>query len=118
MRTILIAGDSSAPRALRDVVERGSTSLVEYRAADLVGKGEAAVLDADRIVFWSASPDENVERLADRYATAEAAARREIVIFVIAEGARVSPSPKLFPHEVFVWPRDEDRLEMAFLTGA
>jgi len=120
MRTVLIAGDVPAPRALRELIERGSTSFVEHRAADLVrdAAGSAAALDADRIVFWSASDDADVERLAEWYANAEAAARREIVVFVTAEGVGATPSAKLAPHEVFLWPRDEDRLKMAFLTGA
>ena len=117
MRTVIISGGSAVPPKLRDLVERGSTSLVEYRAADLADDA-ASRLDADRVVFWSTAGDTRVRALADRYSKKEAAERREIVVFVTPEDAAAPLSPPLPPNEAFVWPRDEDRLKMAFLTGA
>lgn len=116
MKTVIISGTTPIPAKLRDLVEKGSTSLVEYEAVDLAGRPRPD-LDADRIVFWTASPDPRVTELAQRYAGREAAERREVVVFVAGEGA-VQAAPALPPNECFVWPRDEDRLKMAFLTGA
>ena len=120
MQTVLIVGDVPVPHALRELLARGSTSLAEHRAADLIldSSASAAARQADRIVFWSATDDADVERLAEQYAEAEAAARREMIVFVRAEGTGAQPSAKLTPHETFEWPSDEDRLKMAFLTGA
>jgi hypothetical protein len=115
MTTVLILGSAAAPEPLRDLVMRGSTSFREQRVDAL----EAAMdLGADRIVFWCAEDDAAVRRVAGRYAAAEAAARREAIVFVTAEGAGGAVPDGLSPHEIFVWPRDEDRLKMAFLTGA
>lgn len=120
MRTVLIAGGSSAPADLRELVEHGSTALVECRAADFSDRPEEVVssLDADRVVLWSGSPDPELARIVEGLARTEAALRREILIYVQAEDAGAPPPRALPPHEVFAWPRDEDRLKMAFLTGA
>jgi hypothetical protein len=115
MKTVLITANAPMPPALRELVERGSTALVERPAAELVGAG---ALDADRIVFWSASDDPEIRALAARYADAEAAERREILVFVTAEHGGTPAPARLSPNEAFLWPRDEDRLKMAFLTGA
>lgn len=122
MRTVLvIGGGTPVPAPLRTLVTRGSTSLVERRAAEIAGPdGTAAGVpdDVDRIVFWSGSEDADVQRAAERLAKVEARARREILVFVTAEGSGAAPPAGIAPNEQYVWPRDEDRLTMAFLTGA
>ena len=115
MKTVLVSGNASVPAELRELVERGSTSIVEHRAAELV---EAPVIDADRIVFWSPSEDAAIRTVAERYARREAVERREAIVFVTAGQGGAPSSVRLSPHELFVWPGDEDRLKMAFLTGA
>ena len=115
MKTLVISGRSPLPGALRDVVERGSTVLEERRASEL--QDRPAHLDADRIVFWAAADDAVVRELAQQYARAEAAERKEKLVFVTPEPPH-SPPAGLSATELFVWPRDEDRLKMAFLTGA
>jgi hypothetical protein len=72
--------------------------------------------DADRIVFWSAGPDTGMRQLASRYAQAEKAERREAIVFVTTTPDE--PVAGLSDTECFLWPQDEDRLRMAFLTGA
>lgn len=114
MKTLLISGAGPAvPDALREVIARGSTALEERSAKDVHAVG---ALDAvDRIVIWSPG-DPQAARLAEQYAAAERKARREAVVFVTTEeGSRV---PGLTETEQFCWPRDEDRLVMAFMTGA
>jgi hypothetical protein len=113
MKTVLISGQPVPPR-LRELIERGSTS-VHVHSPDALG--DDPIVDADRIVFWSAEADEAVRALAEKCARAEAADRREGLVFVTTEQSRTS-LPDLSPTEVFFWPRDEDRLKMAFLTGA
>jgi hypothetical protein len=109
------------PAGLRDIIERGSTSVSERAASDLGehdASGPGLDLDVDRVVFWSPSDDAAVRRAVERLAAAEAAERREVLVFVSAEGGGAPAASRLAPNEVFVWPRDEDRLKMAFLTGA
>jgi hypothetical protein len=111
MKTLLINGRTPLPAAVRDIVTRGSTELDERRAADVDGS-----LDADRVVFWATSADGDLRDLAAKYARAESRERREVIVYVTPEE---SPGVGgLAANEVFVWPRDEDRLKMAFLTGA
>ena len=122
MKTVLITGGTlPVPGGLRQIIERGSTSVLERPASELgsdTASGTRLGVDADRIVFWSASDDAGLRQVVERFAAAEAAERREIVVFVTAEQGGAQPSSRLGPNEVFVWPRDEDRLKMAFLTGA
>jgi hypothetical protein len=115
MKTLLITAEAKMPAGLRDLVLRGSTSLLERRAAELE---DARMPDVDRIVFWTDVPDAAVEALAERYARTEAAERREVLVFVTGEQASASAPRALSANERYVWPRDEDRLQMAFLTGA
>ena len=112
MKTILISGAQPLPAALRDVIAKGSTSLEERKPNDT---SPAAGLDADRVVFWAASGDRGVLELATKLARAEARERREVIVFVTPDG---SAADGLSDNETFVWPRDEDRLKMAFMTGA
>lgn len=100
------------PGALRDVIERGSTSLQERSARD-VGAG---ALEADRIVFWASRGDEDLRALATSCARAEARQRKEVIVYVSPDDAPAAEG--LAANEVYVWPRDEDRLKMAFMTGA
>ena len=112
MKTVLIA-DEPVPERLREVITRGSTSIDERRP-EPGAPGELP--QADRIVFWSKGTDDRLRRLAARYATAERAQRRELIVFVTTEPGE--PMTGLTSTEWFVWPQDEDRLRMAFLTGA
>ena len=114
MRTLLIAGSNPVPPRLREIIDRGSTSVREQRSA---GPSASVSTDFDRVVFWAASDDEGLRELAGEYARQEAAGRREIVVFVTPESAAATIAG-LEANEMYVWPRDEDRLEVAFLTGA
>lgn len=113
MKTLLIVGGTPVPAGLREIVERGSTSFLEHRAAELEGQ---PAIDVDRVVFWS-DGDEALRAVAETYGRAEAADRRERVVFVSAGAGASQTAPTLPPDELFVWPQDEDRLKMAFLTG-
>jgi hypothetical protein len=115
MKTVLVTGTVPVPSRLRELVRRGSTSFAEYRAAELAS---TVALDVDRIVFWSPIEDGAIHALAETAAKAEAAERRETLVYVTGEEGGASPPARLSPNEVFIWPRDEDRLQMAFLTGA
>jgi len=115
MKTLLISGGTAPlPGALRTVIARGSTSVTERRAAGI--DAAAALAEVDRIVFWASSGDPAVHELAARFVRAEKASRREAIVFVTDAGDRTVPG--LSNSEFFVWPQDEDRLTMAFLTGA
>ena len=115
MRTLLISGGSAPlPGTLRKVIARGSTSVDERRAADV--DPSTSLSEVDRVVFWASSGDVAVRALAARFARAEQAERKEAIVFVAdADEPQV---PGLSETEFFVWPQDEDRLTMAFLTGA
>jgi hypothetical protein len=114
MRTLLISGGETAPPApLVDLLTRGSTSLEQRRAADVAGA--ASLVDADRIVFWSGGDDPNLAEIVARYRRVERAERREAIVFVTPSQ---SAPPSALPNtETYVWPQDQDRLMMAFLTG-
>ena len=113
MKTLIISGESSVPEQLRDIIARGSTSVDQRVATDFAS---VAIPDVDRVVFWSTGGDAELRQLAERQAKAEKAEGRETVVFVTTKpGDRV---PGLSPTEVYTWPQDEDRLTMAFLTGA
>ena len=116
MKTLLISGDVPPPAALRDVVSRGSTSLEERRAQDVPAEA-AATLDADRVVLWAGDGDAAVREIARHCVRAERAQGREAIVFVTSQGVAAGVDG-LSPHEVFEWPRDEDRLKMAFMTSA
>jgi hypothetical protein len=115
MKTLLISGGSAPlPGTLRDVIARGSTSLEERRAGDI--DPLTALSEVDRVVFWASSGDAALHDLAERFARAERTSRKEALVFVTDAGEPVVPG--LSDTEFFVWPQDEDRLTMAFLTGA
>jgi hypothetical protein len=110
MKSVLIS-DGAVPEQLRDVIARGSTSVEERRTLEAT-----AMPVADRIVFWSTGADAALRQVASRFAQAEQAQRREAIVFVSTSPA--DSVPGLSETECFVWPQDEDRLKMAFLTGA
>ena len=114
MRTLLIAGADPVPPRLRELVDRGSTSVRELRSVD---PSAALSSDFDRVVIWAARGDTALQSLAQRYGQQEAAERREMVVFVTTDPAEAT-AVSLAANEVYVWPQDEDRLEAAFLTGA
>jgi hypothetical protein len=113
MRTLLIAGAEPVPAKLRELIDRGSTSVREQRSSDTSGTSA----EFDRVVFWAPREDEALDLLVHKYAQKEAAERREIIVFVAPDSA-ARAVPGLAANEVYSWPRDEDRLEIAFLTGA
>ena len=115
MKTLVISSEGAAvPDKILDVIARGSTSFEQRRAADL--PPAAALPAADRVVFWAAGKDPGLKTLAARYAQAERAERREMIVFITTSAAEAVRG--LSSTEVFVWPQDEDRLTMAFMTGA
>jgi hypothetical protein len=114
MRTLLIAGADPLPPRLRELVDRGSTSVREQRSVD---PSAALSSDFDRVVIWATRGDAALQSLAQRYARKEAAERREMIVFVTPDTDEATAAG-LASNEVYVWPRDEDRLEAAFLTGA
>jgi hypothetical protein len=115
MRTVLISGgEMPAPAPLVDLIARGSTSFAQHRAAELTGT--RSLVEADRIVFWSADGDPTLAEVAERYRRAERAERREAIVYVMAAGSAAAAG--LPDTETYVWPQDQDRLMMAFLTGA
>ena len=115
MKTVLISGGNvPLPDTLRDVISRGSTSVDERTAADVNSSGSLA--GADRVVFWASSGDDAIRALAVQYARANMGERKDGIVFVTT--ASTADVPGLAETDVFVWPRDEDRLTMAFLTGA
>lgn len=114
MRTLLIAGVDPVPPRLRELIDRGSTSVREQGSADAAGSLSG---DFDRVVFWMPRRDEALQSLVRRYAQKEEDERREVIVFVSPD----RPDPAiagLGPNEVYAWPADEDRLEITFLTGA
>jgi hypothetical protein len=115
MKTAIITDGAPMPDTLREVVQRGSTAVFEHHVDEL-DPARLAQMDLDRIVFWSATGDAAVRALARQYAKAEAAEGHEAMMYVVGEqGEKTAADVPL--HELFVWPRDEDRLKMAFMTG-
>jgi hypothetical protein len=114
MRTLLIVGRSPLPASLRDVVDRGSTSVVEKRAAELTASRPPA--DVDRVVLWTSPGDPEVADLARAYSRDASPEARDTLIVISPEPT--GSIPGIPATDLFVWPRDEDRLRMAFMTGA
>lgn len=113
MKTLLIS-DARLPDVLREIVERGSTRLDAVHASEM-DPTRIASMAPDRVVFWYVQGDERIRRLADAVAKRDPAEAKSAIVFV-SEGADAS-AQWLAPDQVFVWPRDEDRLRMAFMTG-
>ena len=115
MKTLLVTGQAAVPAPVREILERGSTRLVERRASDVP---PSDFDDADRVVFWTdGTREDEADALASRYAAAADAERRDGIIAIRSDEAG-APPPGIPADAAFVWPRDEDRLKMAFLTGA
>ena len=115
MRTVLISSDARVPAPVREIVERGSTALQDRRAAEV----HVPSLERDRpdrVVLFETSRDNTLRDIARTLVRDDPRDAATQVVFVTAAGAE--PPPALGPDQVFVWPRDEDRLKMAFMTGA
>ena len=112
MRTVIVRGRTPVPDALRDVIERGSTSVQECR----VPGPTPLPRDVDRVVYFLAGADADVLASARQAVSAEHVDGAEKLVYVMADDA---PSVDgLSPTECFRWPADEDRLKMAFMTSA
>ncbi|CAN5740382.1 hypothetical protein BH24ACI5_BH24ACI5_15860 [soil metagenome] len=112
MRTVIVRGHSPLPEALRDVIERGSTSVQECR----VPGPTPLPRDVDRVVYFLAGPDPDVVASARQAISSERKAATDKLVYVMADDA---PGVEgLSPNDCFRWPADEDRLKMAFMTSA
>jgi hypothetical protein len=112
MRTVIVRGSTPLPEELRDVIERGSTSVHECR----VPGPTPLPRDVDRVVYFLSGPDADVVASARQAVSAERRDGSEKLVYVMAGDA---PDVEgLMPAECFRWPADEDRLKMAFLTSA
>ena len=60
MKTLLVRGDGTVPRKVRDIVRAGSTELKEVSADE---ERDASTLEADRVVLWN---DGEIELCATR----------------------------------------------------
>jgi hypothetical protein len=101
MRTLLVEQGGTAPDELREIIERGSTKLVDVDDADNV---------VDRVVIWDAKGSQR--------GSEPVGARRwpdTTEVMVVAPDTRGVPAPET--SNVFAWPADADRLKMAFMTG-
>ena len=113
MKTLVVVGRRPLPADVREVVERGSTSVVEKRPAEL--REGSVPADVDRVVLWADPSDQGVLDLARRYSSGASPERKDTLVVIAPESA---PPPGVPATEVFIWPRDEDRLKLAFMTGA
>ena len=116
MRTLLVTGRDRVPPALREMVIAGSTSLDEVSAADLTTFISRQGLGVDRVVFWAGRSDPDVRSVALSYAATAGADRAKTVVFIT--GVDEVPLDGLTRDEMHVWPRDEEKLRMIFMTGA
>ncbi|HVH57896.1 MAG TPA: hypothetical protein VM791_16645 [Vicinamibacterales bacterium] len=112
MRTVIVRGQTPLPEALRDVIERGSTSVHECR----VPGPTPLPRDVDRVVYYLAGPDADVVASARQAVSAERRDGSEKLVYVMGEDAPLVEG--LAPTECFRWPADADRLKMAFMTSA
>ena len=112
MRTVIVRGRAALPEPLRELIQNGSTSFQECH----VPGPTPLPRDVDRIVFFTDGEDADVAAAARQAARAEKRDRTEKLVFVAAGAA--TPVEGLTPNEMYVWPADEDRLKMAFMTGA
>ena len=112
MKTVIVRGRATLPDDLRDMIERGSTSVQECH----VPGPTPLPRDVDRVVFFASGEDADVTAAVRQAARAERRDRVEKLVYVTTEGT--PPVDGLSASEVYVWPKDEDRLKMAFMTGA
>ena len=113
MKTVIVRGRIPLPEPLREVIERGSTSVQECH----VPGPTPLPRDVDRVVFFTAGDDPDVAAAARQAARTERTEGAEKLVYVMTDGAS-APIDGLAPTEIYSWPRDEDRLKMAFMTGA
>ena len=113
MRTVIVRGRAALPGPLREMIEHGSTSFQECH----VPGPTPLPRDVDRIVFFSEGNDPDVTAAARQAARAERKDRAEKLVFV-SSGTAAAKVEGLSPNEHYAWPADEDRLKMAFMTGA
>jgi hypothetical protein len=116
MRTLLVTGRDPAPDGLRELVRRGSTSVDEVSAAELSTFVSREGFGVDRLVFWVGRADHDVRSLALNYATAERHERQQRIVFVTPDPGEPTVDG-MTREEIFVWPRDEEKLKIIFLTG-
>ncbi|HVL66996.1 MAG TPA: hypothetical protein VM364_07015 [Vicinamibacterales bacterium] len=112
MRTVIVRGQAPVPEALRDVIERGSTSVQECR----VPGPTPLPRDVDRVVYFIDGDDRDVVAAAKQALGAERRDGVEKLVYVSTDSSVVIDG--LSPAECFRWPADEDRLKMAFMTSA
>jgi hypothetical protein len=112
VKTVIVRGRAPVPEALRDVIERGSTSVQECR----VPGPTPLATDVDRVVYYLAGDDSDVVAAAAQALDVERREGAEKLVYVMADGAPALEG--LAPAECFRWPADEDRLKMAFMTSA
>jgi len=112
MRTVIVRGRAALPEPLRAMIEHGSTSFQECH----VPGPTPLPRDVDRIVFFSDGDDPDVTAAARQAARAERKDRSEKLVFVSA--GTPATVAGLSANEMYAWPADEDRLKMAFMTGA
>ena len=112
MKTVIVRGQSPLPEALRDVIERGSTSVHECR----VPGPTPLPRDVDRVVYFIVGDDHDVLASARQAVKAEQRDGAEKLVYVMGDGAPELEG--LAPTECYKWPADEDRLKMAFMTSA
>ena len=112
MRTVIVRGTVPLPEALRDLIERGSTSVHECR----VPGPTPLPRDVDRVVYFVGTEDPDVVASARQALNSERRDGYERLVYVMNEGA--PDLEGLSPTECFRWPADEDRLKMAFMTSA
>jgi len=89
---IVHGGDAPLPASVREVIVRGSTSVEERTG------------------------DEPARALAARCASADWSEGADAIVFVTPDGA--GHVRGLGDEQIFEWPRDQDRLVMASMTGA
>lgn len=111
MRTVIVHGKAVLPEPLREMIEHGSTSLQECR----VPGPTPMPRDVDRVVYFADGDDPDVSAAARQAARAERRDGSEKLVYVVTEGSQ--PVEGIESTELYVWPRDEDRLKMAFMTG-
>lgn len=116
MKTVLIRGREAPPRELVDIVRQGSTSLDEISTRDLATFTSRESFGADRLVFWSGHEDADVRTLALNYTAVEDDLRAQRIVFVTAQPTE-APLDGMTREEVLVWPRDEEKIRMLFMTA-
>ena len=112
MKTVIVRGRAALPQPLREMIEHGSTSFHECH----VPGPTPLPRDVDRIVFFAAGDDHDVAAAARQAARAERKDRAEKLVFVTTDAGAIVEG--LAANEIYAWPADEDRLKMAFMTGA